>query len=80
MSTKSEIQFNIWTALAEIMAPDGSVSLKDLDNLPAVAYNAGKKCDILEGPCSCGGWHDLTEERNFTFYGQELIKQFIGDK
>lgn len=20
-------------------------------------YNAGTKCDMLSGPCSCGAWH-----------------------
>lgn len=24
---------------------------------PALGYNAGKKCDVLIGPCSCGATH-----------------------
>ena len=24
-------------------------------------YNGQYKCDVLQGPCSCGAWHSLTE-------------------
>ena len=24
---------------------------------PELGRNGGQKCDVTEGPCSCGGWH-----------------------
>ena len=24
---------------------------------PALGRNGGQKCDVVDGPCSCGGWH-----------------------
>ena len=26
-------------------------------------FNGGQECDMDKGPCSCGAWHDLEEER-----------------
>jgi hypothetical protein len=28
-----------------------------LDAHPELGRNGGQKCDVVEGPCSCGGWH-----------------------
>ena len=25
--------------------------------------NGGVRCDVIEGPCSCSGWHNLDKER-----------------
>jgi hypothetical protein len=24
-------------------------------------YNGGSGCDVLDGPCSCGAWHHLSD-------------------
>lgn len=24
---------------------------------PELGRNGGQKCDVIDGPCSCGGWH-----------------------
>lgn len=36
---------------------NGVLDLSEVDNLPAVGYNGGVKCDVTKGPCSCGAWH-----------------------
>ncbi len=35
----------------------GAVDLSAIANMPTVGYNGGVKCDVTEGPCSCGAWH-----------------------
>lgn len=46
---------------------DGALMISDMDNAPAVAtLRNGAKCDVLTGPCSCGGWHHKGETRNWT--------------
>lgn len=76
---KEDVQFSLWTVLSELVNKEGTLSLKDLDSLPAIAYNGDKKCDVLYGPCSCGAFHSLTEERNFTLLGIALIEKYKGD-
>lgn len=35
-------------------------------------YNGNSEpCDIIEGPCACGGWHTMDEE-----WVQEMIDQY----
>ena len=36
---------------------NGSLDGQLLEEHPALGYNGGQKCDVVEGPCSCGGWH-----------------------
>ena len=46
---------------------DGALDLHELENTPAIAtIGNGSKCDVLTGPCSCGGWHHKGESRNWT--------------
>ncbi len=26
-------------------------------------YNGGQECDMDDGPCACGSWHTVDEER-----------------
>lgn len=28
-----------------------------MDAHPELGRNGGQKCDVAEGPCSCGAWH-----------------------
>jgi len=62
------------------MRKDKNISLKDIDNLPAIAYNGDKKCEVLTGPCNCGAWHELDEDRNFTVLGTTLITKYYKGK
>jgi len=32
-----------------------------VDGVPDYGFNGGVKCDMLLGPCACGGWHSRTE-------------------
>lgn len=36
---------------------DGALDLMMMEIHPAIGYNGGQKCDVREGPCSCGAWH-----------------------
>lgn len=36
---------------------DGALDLALMEMHPAQGYNGGQKCDVQEGPCSCGAWH-----------------------
>jgi hypothetical protein len=78
MMEPDDIQYSVWTILSAIMRKDKNISLKDLDNMPAIAYNGGKKCDVLTGPCSCGGWHELDENRELTVLGKILLTKHKG--
>jgi hypothetical protein len=53
--SKKERTFN--EVVAHAMDEHGVLDLSALDNLPPVGYNGGVKCDVTEGPCSCGAWH-----------------------
>lgn len=26
-------------------------------------FNSGERCDMIDGPCVCGAWHDLQETK-----------------
>ena len=54
------------------LQPDGTVMLHMLDEAPAVAINGGHKCDVIDGPCSCGAWHSKGEP------GREWTDEYIG--
>ena len=42
----------------EYIKVDGAYDLRKLQELEGrYGYNGGKPCDVLRGPCSCGGWH-----------------------
>ncbi len=44
----------------------------------AVGYNGGTACDVLDGPCSCGAWHKLEEDRNgLTPLGKKMRKKLL---
>jgi len=43
--------------LVECCMPENILDFKLIDAHPAVGYNGGSKCDVTEGPCSCGAWH-----------------------
>ena len=79
MNISLDIQYSIWELLSDVMKKDSSLSLKDLDDMPAIAYNVGKKCDVLTGPCSCGSWHELNENRDLTVLGKILLTKHKGD-
>ena len=34
-----------------------------------IRFNAGQQCDMVEGPCSCGAWHQ--EASDIVFWGEE---------
>lgn len=39
---------------------DGILDLQIMDaheEFASVGKNAGLRCDVTSGPCSCGGWH-----------------------
>ena len=36
--------------------------------------NGGTKCDMMEGPCSCGAWHSLEDFTKSTRWGSHVIK------
>ena len=39
---------------------EGSIDLELMDvhsQLVDIGTNGGVKCDVIEGPCSCGAWH-----------------------
>ena len=36
---------------------DGALDFQLMDAHPALGFNGGQKCDVTEGPCSCGAWH-----------------------
>lgn len=39
---------------------DGVLSLMLMDihhQYANVGVNGGRKCDVIEGPCACGAWH-----------------------
>ena len=40
---------------------DGAIDYQIIDAHPAIGYNGGQKCDVFEGPCSCGAWHKNKE-------------------
>ena len=45
---------------------DGSLDLKHMDLHSAfvdLGTNGGIRCDVIEGPCSCGAWHTFSLER-----------------
>ena len=73
MADPLDIQYNIWAILSATMREGSGISLRDLDDLPAIAYNGEKKCDVLTGPCACGTWHELDDARDFTILGKVLI-------
>jgi len=29
--------------------------------LVGLGTNGGRKCDVSEGPCNCGAWHNIDE-------------------
>lgn len=73
----SKIQYDIWTVMSEMMKEGSGIDLKTLDELPAIAYNGGSKCDVLTGPCSCGASHSLNEQgRKYTVYGKILKEKY----
>ncbi len=47
----------------------------------AVGYNGGTACDVLDGPCSCGAWHKLEEDRKgLTPLGRKMRKKLLEDR
>jgi len=36
---------------------DGALDSQLMDAHPALGCNGGQKCDVTDGPCSCGAWH-----------------------
>lgn len=44
-------------ALQSCCMVDGALSALLMDAHPALGRNGGQKCDVTEGPCSCGAWH-----------------------
>lgn len=41
----------------------------DIVGLPdwLFVHNGGTECDMATGPCSCGAWHFIGEERNVRY-------------
>jgi hypothetical protein len=36
---------------------DGAIDGMLLQEHAGTGYNNGRKCDVMSGPCGCGGWH-----------------------
>jgi hypothetical protein len=36
---------------------NGALDMMVMEAHPALGYNGGQKCDVSDGPCSCGAWH-----------------------
>lgn len=45
--------------LTECCREEGTITISAtlMEAHPAIGYNGGQKCDVYEGPCSCGAWH-----------------------
>lgn len=39
--------------------------------------NGGKGCDVAEGPCSCGAWHDVSENKQLN---PEWVRRHAGQQ
>ncbi len=47
-----------WEDVEAHIRRNGAYDLRELDKLKGrYGYNAGRPCDVLSGPCSCGAWH-----------------------
>lgn len=41
-----------------------------------IGFNGGQACDVLDGPCACGAWHKLEEDRKgLTPLGQAMRRK-----
>lgn len=72
-------------ACCMITPGDGGTPALDLSLIQAhsdycaVGFNGGSRCDVLDGPCACGAWHKLKENRKgLTPLGQKLRKKLLG--
>jgi hypothetical protein len=36
---------------------DGAIDGMLLQEHAGTGHNHGQKCDVISGPCGCGGWH-----------------------
>lgn len=46
-----------WIDLQACCMVDNSFDPQIMEAHPALGRNGGRKCDVIDGPCSCGGWH-----------------------
>ena len=46
-----------WEELVDCCLVGTNIDFKLMNAHLAVGYNGGAKCDVIEGPCSCGAWH-----------------------
>ena len=42
---------------------EGVIDFALMDAHPIIGHNGGKWCDVLVGPCSCGGWHSIEDNK-----------------
>lgn len=46
-----------FSALTACCMVNGSFDPQLMEAHPELGRNGGQKCDVVSGPCSCGGWH-----------------------
>lgn len=46
-----------WEDLQACCMVNGSFDPMLMEAHPELGRNGGRKCDVVDGPCSCGGWH-----------------------
>lgn len=46
-----------WEDLQACCMFNGSFDPTLMDAHPELGRNGGQKCDVVDGPCSCGAWH-----------------------
>ncbi len=67
-----EHSFDINDVINHSLNQKGELSISKMKELEGkFGRNGSHKCDVLEGPCSCGAWHHTEEMYGETVYFRE---------
>jgi len=56
---RGDVDFNALIGNSMILI-DGhpAINIKEMDEAPKYGMNGSEWCDVADGPCSCGAWHN----------------------